>query len=112
MSETRDRVAAVRHAFTLDDWKPMRRHSLCGFATVTLPSGMILSDVSVHTDSGKSWAMPASKPMIGRDGNVLRDQAGKVRYSPIVSFASKELRDRFSAAVIEALLATHPDALG
>jgi hypothetical protein len=112
MSETRELTAAVRHAFIVDEWKPMHRATLRGFCKVTMPSGMILADVSVHLDSGKSWAMPASKPMIGRDGNVLRDQAGKVRYSPIVSFASKELRDRFSVAVIDALLATYPDALG
>ena len=96
MSETRELTAAVRHAFIVDEWKPMHRATLRGFCKVTMPSGMILADVAVHLDSG----------------NVLRDQAGKVRYSPIVSFASKELRDRFSVAVIDALLATYPDALG
>jgi hypothetical protein len=55
--------------------------------------------------------MPASKPMISRDGVVMKDAAGKVKYVPIVSFASKDLRDRFSTSVIEALLAAHPDAL-
>ena len=108
MSEARERV---RHAFLVEDWKPVVRNTLRGFCTVTLPSGLILSEVAVHIDGAKSWAMPASKPMISREGTVMRDQAGKVRYAPIISFTSKELRDRFSGQVIEALLAVYPEAL-
>ena len=35
---------------------------------------------------------------------------GKVRYAPIIEFTSKEIRDRWSAAVIEAMRAAHPEA--
>jgi hypothetical protein len=30
----------------------------------------------------------------------MRDDTGKVRYAPVISFASKEVRDRFSQGVI------------
>jgi hypothetical protein len=36
---------------------------------------------------------------------------GEDRYSPIIEFASKEVRARFSNAVIEALLVAYPGAL-
>ncbi len=56
-------------------------------------------------------ASPPSKPMVGRDGVALTDANGKVKYSPLVEFTSKEIRERFSSAVVEALRAAHPEAL-
>lgn len=89
----------------------IRKNSLRGFATVQLPSGMIVADVAVLVTEGRPWASPPSKPMLDRDGSVLRDDAGKVRYAPIISFASKEIRDRFSAAIIDAMTIAHPGEL-
>jgi hypothetical protein len=48
--------------------------------------------------------------MIGRDGQHMKDQAGRPLYAPVVTFGSKELRDRFSIAVLDALRAAHPEA--
>jgi hypothetical protein len=90
---------------------PRRQNSLQGFAEVRLPSGMILHDVSVHIDGARAWAMPASKAMLDKNGLALRDDRGKVRYSPVITIASKELRDRFSEAIIEAIRLSHPDVL-
>jgi hypothetical protein len=42
---------------------------------------------------------------------VLRDADGKIRYAQMVSFASKELRDRFSVLMVEAVREAHPEAL-
>jgi hypothetical protein len=95
---------------TVSDWKPRQSGSLRGFCTVQLPSGMILHEVSIHARNGSWWASPASKPMIGKDGTALRDDAGKVRYAPIVSFDSKQTRDRLSQSVVEALRRVHPEA--
>ena len=89
----------------------MRKGSLLGFARVELPSGMILHDVTILTGERGPWASPPSKPMIDRDGVAMKDTNGKVRYSPIVEFASKEVRERFSAAVVDALRASHPEAI-
>jgi hypothetical protein len=48
--------------------------------------------------------------MIDRDGSVLRDERNKVRYTPIIEFTSKNVRDRFSDQVIAALRQGHPEA--
>ena len=93
------------------DWRPMRKGSLLGFARIELPSGMLISDVTILTGERGPWASPPSKPMIGKDGTALTDSNGKLRYSPIIEFTSKEVRDRFSAAVIEAMRAAHPEVL-
>jgi DNA-binding cell septation regulator SpoVG len=95
----------------VSDWKPLRKGSLRGFVTVSMPSGMTVHEVSIMQSNGRAWASPPSKPMIDRDGRVMLDDAGKRRYSPIIAFQSKEIRDRWSEAVIAALLAAHPEAL-
>jgi hypothetical protein len=97
--------------FIVREWRPLRKNSLVGFAKVELPSGMILADVTVLAGANGPWASPPSKPMIGSDGVVMKDASGKVRYSPIIEFTSKEIRNRFSAAVIEAVREAHPEAL-
>lgn len=96
-------------AITIEEFTPIVRNTLRGFAKVALPSGMILSDVSVHVSGETAWASPASKPVLDRDGVAMRDSAGKIRYVPIVSFARRDLRDRFSNGVIEALRGSHPE---
>lgn len=93
------------------DFKPVVKNTLRGFATVKLPSGMIFAEVSVHISNGRPWASPPSRPMIDRDGRAMRDESGKVRYQPVISFANKETRNRWSDAVIAALRAARPDAI-
>jgi hypothetical protein len=54
---------------------------------------------------------PPARPMVDRDGTVIRDQgSGKVRYQRLISFATARVRDRWSDAVIEAVRAKHPEA--
>jgi hypothetical protein len=93
------------------DWRPLRKNSLLGFAKVELPSGMVISDVTILTSERGPWASPPSKPMLDREGVAMKDDKGKLRYSPIIEFASREIRDRWSAAVIEAMRTAHPEAL-
>ena len=94
---------------TVSDWKKFRRNTLVGFLTAHLPSGMTLHDVALHCRDGVWWVSPASKPMLNADGQVLRDEAGRIRYQPIVSFDSKTARQRFNSAVISAVQRAHPE---
>jgi DNA-binding cell septation regulator SpoVG len=98
------------NTFRILDWRGLRKNSLRGFAKVELPSGMVVADVTVLTGERGPWASPPSKPMIDRDGAVMKDAAGKIRYVPIIDFVSKDVRNKFSAAVIEAMRASHPEA--
>jgi hypothetical protein len=45
-----------------------------------------------------------------RDDVSMKNQRGKIRYSPLIEFTSKEVRDRWSAAVIDAMRAAYPEA--
>ncbi len=90
---------------------PLAKGALRGFCDVTLPSGMVLRGCSILAKDGQVWAWAPSKQMIGRDGAVLRTADGKARYEPTVSFVDRATQARWSAAVIEALRAVHPEEL-
>jgi hypothetical protein len=83
-----------------------------GFAKVELPSGLVINDCPILTGERGPWASPPSKPLIDRDGKVMRDASGKPRYGQIIEFASRETRDRWSDGVIEALRASRPEVFG
>lgn len=90
-------------AIVISDWKPLARNSLRGFFTATMPSGIVFHEIAAHTSNGKKWVSPPSKPMMGRDGVALKDENGKIKYSQMISFSDKAVRDKWSAAVVAAL---------
>jgi hypothetical protein len=92
------------------DWKPLSKGQLRGFAKVQLPSGMVLIDCPIGVSDRGAWASPPARPQIDRAGNPIKDPTGKIKYSPIIEFTSREVRDRWSGAVIEALRTSHPQA--
>ena len=99
-------------AVAIEAFRPHRQHTLRGFARVRFPSGLILDEISVHTaPSGKAWAIPPARPQLDAEGRALRDERGKVKYSPLVAFASPEIRTAWSGQVIEAVRAKFPQAL-
>ena len=94
----------------IEDFKPMTRNSLRGFARARMPSGVIYHDVAIHQRDGTRWASPASKPMIGAYGTQMRGTDGKAAWQPIISFVSKEVRDQFSRAIVAAVEIGFPGA--
>ena len=68
---------------------------------------LVMSDVLLLHANGKAWPGAPSKPQIGRDGFVIKDADGKTRYVPVIEWADKSARDRFSAGVIQAFERQH-----
>ncbi len=91
-------------------WKPMRKNTLLGFATVRIGAALSVKDVSVHTKNGKRWASFPSKPIIDRDGNTQRRDDGRVQYVPVLEWLDRDTADRFSNGVIAAIEREHPGA--
>lgn len=102
--------ASLPPAVIVEEFTAIARNTLRGFARIRMPSGLIFHDVAIHQKGDSAWAAPASKVQVTRDGNTIRSGDGKLAYSPVVTFASRDLRDRFSKAVVDAMRRAHPEA--
>lgn len=94
----------------LENWRPLIRNTLRGFATVKV-GALKISDVAVHRKNDRAWAQLPAKPQINQDGSARRNQEGKIQYSPVIEWATREASDRFSEGVVAAITADHPEAL-
>jgi hypothetical protein len=90
------------------EWKPLKQNSLRGFATVRIGAALKVADVTVHCSSGRRWASLPSKVQMGKDGVALKNELGKFKYVPIISWMDKATADRFSEGVIQAIEAQYP----
>lgn len=50
-----------------------------------------------------------SEPMRDRDGQPLVDDNNRIRYRSSMRWATRELQDRFSGAVVALIRAAHPE---
>jgi hypothetical protein len=105
-------AAAQRPRMRLLSWKPITKGSLRGFATVELPIGLRLVDCGVFVGTKGAWAALPAKPQLDKENRQRLGADGKPSYSPVVEWRSRDLADRFSAAVVALVRAAHPDALG
>jgi hypothetical protein len=85
--------------------------SLRGFAKVRFGSGLVISDIGVHAMGEKQWASPPSRPMVDASGTVLRDEKGKTRYQPLITFETPAIRASWTRLVLAAVRVGYPDAL-
>jgi hypothetical protein len=102
-------MSGDRPRLRLISFKPIRKNSLLGFASVELPIGLRITDIPVLTSNGKRWAALPSKPVLGADGKQV-EVSGKRQYAAILEWRDRELSNRFSAAVVDAVQAEHPEA--
>jgi hypothetical protein len=84
--------------------------NLCCFTEVMIGSALMISDVTVNAIGGKSWANLPPKTLV-IDGRHVGDENGRLRGQPLPKWTSSTARNRFSNAVIMAVLTAHPDAL-
>jgi hypothetical protein len=97
---------------TCQAWRPLTKGSLRGFAVIHVAElALTIRDVALHESRNKCWAALPSKPWIEND-RLVRDDAGKAKYSPLFEFDRPEVRSAFSDAVVRAVLDGYPEALG
>ena len=95
---------------TCVDWKPHRKGTMRGFASVEIREmRMTIHGIILHQKGANRWAGLPGKPQIDRDGNLVRD-GGKIKYTPVIEIADREVRDAFSHRVCEAVEAVAADA--
>jgi hypothetical protein len=98
-----------RQRATLIDWRPLHRNTLCGFCAVRFESGIEVYEIAIHVAGSRAWASPPGKPWIDANGQVVRDDDGKIKYQRIIGFLSHGVRSAWSRTVLNALRAVHPE---
>jgi hypothetical protein len=77
---------------TVSNAKRLRKNSLLGFFDLEMPSGLIVRGAMLFEKNGRRWVGFPSKEWTKPDG-------GK-GYSPLLEFASRDISDKFQAAVL------------
>jgi hypothetical protein len=76
-------------------WKPYPKGTLVGFFAVTLPSGLVLHDLMLHSKGDARW--------IGFPAREWVNQSGAKQYARLIKFTSRAVADKFRDAVLAAL---------
>ena len=101
----------MRANLLCEDFKLVRKHSLRGFARIRFRSGLVIAEITIHVTNGRHWASPPARQILDRNGTPTRDENGKIRWQPLITFATKAHRDDWSDQVVAAVLEAHPNAL-
>src|SRR3954451_3782020 len=89
------------------DWKRIDKGFLVGRATVLLPIGLQIGDIGIFRKENEAWSQLPSEAMRDAAGQPLKDERGKTRYRSPIKWTTKELQERFSAALIALIEAEH-----
>jgi hypothetical protein len=78
----------------IENFKPHVKNTLFGFIDVTLPSGLTICGVTLHSKDGRRWCgLPARE--------YLKDDGTKA-WLLVVKFASRQIADKFRDEVFAA----------
>jgi hypothetical protein len=111
VSNSHSEVEARPAGVVCEDFKPRSQNTLRGFARVRFRSGLVIAEITLHVTNGRAWASPPARQMLDRNGTPLRDENGKTRWQPLITFATRAHRDDWSDRVVAAVLEAYPDAL-
>jgi hypothetical protein len=83
-------------------FKSLARGSLLGFVDLQMDSGLILLGCTYHESHGKRWVNPPGRPQLDADKKPIVEN-GKLAYAPVVDFAEKSIRFKWSAQAVKAI---------
>jgi hypothetical protein len=102
---------APRPRMRLLAWRPIDAGSLVGTADVELAIGLKLFGIAVLRGSSGLWAALPNRPQLNREKRQRVGADGKPVFAAIAEWRSRELSDRFSAAVVGLVREAHPGDL-
>lgn len=85
------------------DWRPHASGTLEGFFVLTLPSGLVIHDCTLHARDGRRWIGLPGKPQL-EDGRHRKDPVtGKGLYTPVLEIPAPEARGKFQQQALAAV---------
>lgn len=99
------------HRIVLRAFRPLLKRALRGFATIELPCGLVLVDLPIFIGRDGPWVALPRRPILDAERRQKLDATGQPSFQAVAEWRTRDLADRFSTAVIEAIVAEHPRAL-
>ncbi len=91
------------------EWRPLARGSLVGFCSVQFASGMIVREIALHRMGTRAWASPPARPWT-KGNELVLDENGKLKWQPLIDFATHGVRASWSHQIVAALHQAFPEA--
>ena len=91
------------------NFKAINKSNLVGFAEILMSSGIGFVDVMIMRKERRFYAMPPAKPLLVNGAQKIDPYTNKPIYAHIVKFSTKELKQKWSDAVIAALKMSYPE---
>ena len=102
--------AADRARAVLLAWRRVWKNRLRCFCSIGLPNGLLIDDIAVHVRGGRAWVSLPAELVLDADGRqIIRER--RPQYIAIIRSRTRDLADRFSAAVVELVRGADPEAL-
>jgi|SRR6516164_619821 hypothetical protein len=96
--------APLTETIVVLDWRPCVRNTLQGFAEIKVPAwGLTIDGVAIHKKEDHAWAQLPARPQIDREGNILREDDGKIKYAKVMEIDDKRKAWEFSDSVVAAV---------
>jgi hypothetical protein len=101
---------ATEAAAELLTWRPIHKGSLVGVVDVELLMSLRLFGVLILRGANGLWAALPTRPELDREKRQKAGADGKPAYARVAQWRTRELGDRFSAAILDLVRAEHPGA--
>jgi DNA-binding cell septation regulator SpoVG len=92
-------------------WTSYPSGAMLGFASVQLPSGMIVHDLRPMRGKNGHWVALPSQKQIDRDGRPRTDANGKEIWRALIEFCDRDTANKFRDQIIDLIKRAHPEAL-
>jgi DNA-binding cell septation regulator SpoVG len=94
ISLTQNRQGNLGRGFAVREWRPHVKNTLVGFASIELPSGLVIHGICLHQKGDSRWvSMPARQ----------YEKGSEKTWAPLVEFTTKDAREKFQRCVLEAI---------
>jgi len=92
----------MKHSIDCIGFKLLRKGTLVGFADIVVRElKLTIRDVALHRKGESRWVSPPGRPWI-KDGELIHEPDGRIKYAKILEFETSEVQQAFSAAVLDA----------
>jgi hypothetical protein len=99
-----DSAQAPNEKIVVLEWRPCERNTLRGFAKIKIPAwSLVIDGVAVHARDDRRWAQLPARPQIDKDGAVMREDDGRIKYAKILEIDDKRKSWAFSDEVVAAV---------